>query len=95
MPKSLLSKIPKLGDTAEDPDPMLYVKWFTPDSSFTWYVAEFDPDSGIAHGFVIGPFAEWGTFDINEIRNIRGALNLPVERDLHFDPCRSSKIDKS
>ncbi|MCG6154631.1 hypothetical protein [Rubinisphaera margarita] len=36
----------------------------------------------VTHGFVIGPFPEWGTFDINEIRNIRRALNLPVIRSL-------------
>lgn len=90
----MASQIPKLGETSENPDPTLYVKWFTPDSGFTWFVAEFDPESQIGYGFVIGPFPEWGTFSLKEIRSLRGALHLPVERDLHFDPCPSSKITK-
>jgi hypothetical protein len=71
---------------------MLHVKWFTPDANWTWFVAEYDPESRIAYGYVIGLESEWGSFSLDEILTIRGSLGLPIERDLHFDPCLSSKI---
>lgn len=94
LPTDVLANIPNLGETAENPDPMFHLKWFTPDAGMTWYVAEYDPDSGICHGLVIGLFPEWGTFTVEEIRTVRGRLNLPVERDLYFDPCPSSTITR-
>jgi len=94
LPSSIAKKIPGLGGTSDESDPIFHLKWFTPDSGFTWYVAEFDPKSRIAYGFVVGPFPEWGTFSLDEVRAIRGSLNLPVERDLSFDPCHASKITK-
>ena len=92
MPAKLLANIPPIGATSEQADPMLYVKWFTPDANWTWYVAEYNPEHRIAYGYVIGLESEWGSFSLDEIRTIRGSLGLPVERDLHFDPCLSSKI---
>ena len=94
LPDRIAKAIPPLGSTGENPDPMFHVKWFTPDSQFSWFVAEYSPESKIAYGFVVGPFPEWGTFSLEEIRQLRGSLNLPVERDLHFTPCLSSKITK-
>lgn len=94
LPDEIAQTIPRLNGTSEDPDPIIRVKWFMPDGGFTWYVVEFDPETRVCYGFVIGPFPEWGTFFFDEIQQVRGALGLPVERDLHFDPCPSSKITK-
>lgn len=94
LPADIVGNIPILGTTCEDPDPTLHVKLFTPDSGLTWYVAEYDPDSRIGFGFVVGLFPEWGTFSFDEIRKLRGRLGLPVERDLHFKSCLSSVITK-
>ena len=94
LPADIIGNIPALGATSDNPDPTFHVKIFTPDSSLTWFVAEYDPESKIGYGFVIGPFPEWGTFSFDEIRKLRGSLGLPVERDLHFSPCPSSKITK-
>ena len=38
MPAKLLANIPPIGSTSEQSDPMLYVKWFTSDANWTWYV---------------------------------------------------------
>ena len=73
---------------------MIRVKWFTPDGGWTWYVAECDPESRICYGLVHGFEKEWGTFSLDEIKQIRGALGLPVERDLHFDPSPASTVTK-
>lgn len=63
------------------------VKLFTPDAGATWLLSELDPeDNDIAFGLCdlgLG-FPELGSVRISEIEQVRGALRLPVERDLHF-----------
>ena len=61
------------------------VKFFTPDSSWTWYASEFDGED-IFFGLVSGLEVEFGYFALSELDEIRGPLGLPVERDLHFEP---------
>lgn len=38
----ILARLPKIGETENDPDPMLVCKFFYPDFSWTWYAIEFD-----------------------------------------------------
>jgi hypothetical protein len=61
------------------------VKFFTPDSGWTWYASEFD-GRDIFFGLVIGFVAEFGYFSLSELEEVRGPLGLPIERDLHFAP---------
>jgi len=61
------------------------VKFFTPDSSWTWYASEFD-SKDIFFGLVIGHEIELGYFSLSELQEVRGPLGLPIERDLHFQP---------
>lgn len=59
------------------------VKFFTPDSNWTWYASEFDGED-IFFGLVIGMEMELGYFSLAELASVRGPLGLPIERDLHF-----------
>ena len=62
------------------------VKLFTPDAQCTWLLTELGLDD-IAFGLCdlgIG-CPELGYVSMREIRELRGPLGLPVERDLHFD----------
>ncbi|MCH7663808.1 MAG: DUF2958 domain-containing protein [Chloroflexi bacterium] len=61
------------------------VKFFTPDSSWTWYASEFDGED-IFFGLVIGLEIELGYFSLSELDEARGPLKLPIERDLYFEP---------
>ena len=61
------------------------VKFFTPDSNWTWYASEFDGDD-IFFGLVSGFAIELGYFSLSELQSVRGPLGLPIERDLHFKP---------
>jgi exonuclease III len=71
-----------------------YVKFFTPDSNWTWYAAEGEPvrdDSGAEvdfqfFGLVDGFEKELGYFNLSELEQARGPLNLPIERDLYWTP---------
>jgi len=61
------------------------VKFFTPDSSWTWYASEFDGKDTF-FGLVDGFEKELGCFSLSELASVRGKLGLPVERDRYFRP---------
>ncbi len=89
MTKKLRRKIPPLYSAEKQADPMVHVKFFTPDSSWTWYVLEFDGKDTF-FGLVYGLVTELGYFSLSEISTVAGPLGLKVERDLHFEPFRLS-----
>ena len=61
------------------------VRYFTPDSSWTWYATEFDGED-IFFGLVSGIEVELGYFSLRELLEVRGPFGLPIERDLYFEP---------
>lgn len=86
--------LPPLYNQEENPDPIIRVKFFTPDSGWTWYATEGgqEGEDYIFFGYVVGVEPEWGYFALSELESVRGKLGLPVERDLYFRPCPSSQI---
>lgn len=79
--KSIQKKLPKIGDG----DGTAYVKFFTPDSNWTWYATEFDGDD-LFFGLVDGFEKEIGYFSLSELESVRGPLGLPIERDKWWKP---------
>ena len=77
--------IPGLYTTENEPDPTVHAKYFTPDSSWTWYVLEFDGED-LFFGLVVGLETELGYFSLAELQAVRGPWGLPIERDLYFTP---------
>ena len=73
---------------------MLYVKLFTPDANWTWYVSEYDPNERLCFGYVLGLENEWGYFSLDELETIRGPLCLAIERDIHFTPLTFKELQK-
>ena len=61
------------------------VKYFTPDSNWTWYASEFNGKETF-FGLVSGFDVELGYFSLSELDELRGPMGLPIERDLHFEP---------
>ena len=86
MPPNLRATIPRLHATEGVQGRMVHLKWFTPDSFWTWFVLEFDPSDGICFGLVDGLERELGYFSLDEIEQLRGPLGLRVERDLYWQP---------
>jgi hypothetical protein len=76
----------KLGGKA-----IAHVKFFTPDSNWTFYAVEFDGQDTF-FGLVEGHFKELGYFSLSELQKARGQLGLPVERDLYWQPKRLEEI---
>ena len=79
-------------DDKPEPDFWPVVKLFTPDGGCTWLLTEIDPDDPyIAFGLCdlgLG-HPELGSVSLSELEAVRGQLNLPVERDLHFTATKS------
>ena len=65
------------------------VKFFDPCGRWTFYLAEFDPDSDLMYGFVVSPLGadcdELGYASFAEIKSVRGRFGLPMERDRHWN----------
>lgn len=96
IPQTLLSDIPDLYETEGQLNPMLYVKLFTPDSNWTWFIIEFSKaDAKTCYGYVQGLESELGYFTLEELESIHGPLGLAIERDLSFTPTAFSIIKKS
>ena len=84
--KAIRRKLPALYTNEEKgTDALAIVKFFTPDSSWTWYASEFDGND-LFFGLAVGIEPELGYFRLTELQSIRGKLGLPVERDRFFKP---------
>jgi hypothetical protein len=84
--KAIRRRLPPLYTNEEKGlEALAVVKFFTPDSSWTWYASEFDGDD-LFFGLAVGFEAELGYFRLSELQSVRGKLGLPVERDRFFTP---------
>tara|TARA_B000000557_G_C20810615_1_gene459883 strand:- start:1305 stop:1598 length:294 start_codon:yes stop_codon:yes gene_type:complete len=91
--RELLKKLPPIGHSIKTKEePQAIVKWFTPDSNWTWYVAEYNPEDGMCWGLVDGFEKEFGYFTIDEIQKLKGPLKLPIERDMWFEKCNLNSL---
>jgi hypothetical protein len=103
--KALLKSLPALYSQENTPDPMVVCKFFTPDAGWTWYAIEGSPVDANGYydtdkpkvdflffGLVSGFEVELGYFSLSELKTVRGAFGLPVERDRYFEPTRLSAI---
>jgi len=97
LPAALRAALPPLYSQEHNPDPTIQIKFFTPDSNWTWYVTEGQEEDGdfLFFGFVVGFEKEWGYFMLSELESASGPLGLPIERDLHFEPAPMSTIRES
>jgi len=96
IPQTLLSDIPDLYETEDSLNPICYVKLFTPDSNWTWYIIEFSKaDAKTCYGYVQGMDSELGYFTLEELESIHGPLGLAIERDMWFKPTLFSDIKRA
>ena len=88
----LKSKLPKLYEQdSKGLDVIAYIKFFTPDAGWTWYVTEFDGED-IFFGLVDGLEKELGYFSLTELQSVRGPFGLRIERDLYFKPVKIKEL---
>ena len=84
--QELLKKIPPLyAQDGKGGQSIIYTKYFTPDSNWTWYVTKYDGEDTF-FGLVDGYCKELGYFSLAELEELTGPMGLPIERDLRFKP---------
>lgn len=90
-PKAELAGIPALYSGEHTPlaEKVLHLHYFS--GSWDWYVAELDPETGVAFGYVKGHEDEWGTFSLREMavtmaRPMGSPFDVPIERDCWWTP---------
>jgi hypothetical protein len=82
----LRSLLPPLyGQEEKGMDAIAHVKFFTPDSSWTWYASKFNGEARFS-GFAMGHEIELGYFSLSEFQSVVGPLGLPIEREPYFTP---------
>jgi hypothetical protein len=93
--KEIRKKLPPLyAQESKGGKAVVYLRLFTPDSSWTWHITEGSPikdESGKEvdfhfFGLVNGHEKELGYVALSELQSVRGPLGLPIERDLHWQP---------
>lgn len=99
LPKEIKDKLPALYAQENEKDPVVYVKYFDPTGSWTWYATEGEETENgdfLFFGFVVGFEPELGYFTLSQLKTakqgLRGLQALPIERDLYFTPCRLSEV---
>lgn len=95
IPKEIRDTIPKLYETENQKDPIVYCKLFL--NGWTWLILEMSIDDDICFGYVMSPFSngELGYFSLSEIQEVEGNLGIGVKRDLHFKPLPLSQLKKA
>jgi hypothetical protein len=93
--KEIRRKLPPLySQDGKGGKAVVYAKYFTPSSSWSWYITEGEPvlsESGTEidykfFGLVFGHEKELGYVLLSELEEVRGPMGLPIERDLYFKP---------
>jgi Protein of unknown function (DUF2958) len=92
LPDEVAKTLPPLyAQDGKGDDAIVYVKFFHPLSSWTWYATEYDPDERIFFGWVHGDFPELGYFSLDEMEQTL-VMGIGMERDLHFTPKKLSEV---
>lgn len=93
--KEILNRLPKMGATEHQDDPVIQAKFFTPWTNWTWFAIEYEPEQELFFGYVKGFENELGYFSLAELESLQGPLGLRIERDIHFEPTPLSQIKAS
>ena len=85
--KEIIKKLPAMRETeGQGEEAIAQVKFFTPDSNWTWYGVEYDAEQRLFYGLVEGFDTEIGYFSLDELEEARGPMGLKIERDRYFNP---------
>lgn len=98
MTQKLGRTIPALGETDDQDtsDIVARVKLFSPWTGWTWYITEWDAETGKCFGMVTSPFeedGEWSYFELSELAATRFLKRVPaVERDKYWQARTIGKV---
>ena len=76
-------------------DVLAFVKLFSPYSNWTWFITEWDAETGTCFGLVEGFEVELGYFSLDELAEATVFGGVPaVERDLYWQPKTIGEIKR-
>lgn len=90
--EAIKKKMPALYSQEKNADPQVVCKFFTPSSSFTWFVLEGQEEEDGDWMFFtkcfshLCPDGELGYSTLRQLEEIKGPMGLGVERDMYFRP---------
>ena len=90
--KELRKRVPPLGATENDSDPIAVCRLYTPGSHWSWYVTEYDHETREAFGLVHGEYEELGLFNLDELESLRGPAGQMIQLDPNWKPRRISEV---
>ena len=94
LPKGLQATIPALYAQENEGDKaIVHFKLFL--ATFTWFITEFNPETGIMFGFTIShmePDGELGYISLDELQELKAPMGNAVERDISFKPTPLGEI---
>jgi len=92
--EDIKKNLPEIGSTdGQGLEAVVQVKFFTPDSSWTWFATEFDGQDTF-YGYVDGLAGEFGYFSLSELESVEGPMGLKIERDIVFEPVPLKEVVK-
>ena len=96
MTKELEQTLPKLYETEDikTNNKILRVKYIAVNSSWEWYLVEYNKDTKIAFGYVIGHEKEWGYFSLKEFQELNKD-GLSIIRDKTFQPIEFMELNNN
>ena len=86
----IIQKLPALYSQENVEDPVCVVKFFYPDAGWSWFICEGEKQENndwLFFGKVISPICpegELGYVTLVELKQVKGPLELPIERDMYF-----------
>ena len=100
--KEIIETLPALYSQENVSDPIVYVKYFDPTGSWTWYAIEgkeLEEGDFLFFGYVVGHERELGCFTLSQLKTAKeGIIGISsltqIERDVYFTPCRLSEVKK-
>jgi hypothetical protein len=92
--QELRQQLPPIYAQEANNDPMVYARFYLPDSNWEWYVTEGSPESDdfLFFGYVRGNESEWGRFLLSDLEIVQTWDGRSVLRDLNFKPAPFTDI---
>lgn len=86
LPDDLKTRLPPLLSQEAADEPVVYARYFLPETEWNWYVIEGEPEDGdfLLFGFVTGLESEFGHFLLSELQSLHSPNGETVQRDLSF-----------
>lgn len=93
-PEDFLENVPELYSqkNIENSEKVVHAVYFIPFKNKTWYLTEFDKETGDAFGLVAGEFVEWGYFNILELEEVGAVRDIMRDYPQTFRELRDTEL---